>query len=213
MTWTATALSTANIDSTSDSLATGLAELKTAVDRVSELSAHPTLACRTAMALVAQSVVQVVSTSSATWLSIPGSTAANRIPLDDTLPQISEGYSVISQAFTPKSASSTILIMVTGHALCTGTTIGDSATAALFVDSSSSALFAMRLSNAHTANAAHTANLDFSHYVSSGTTAARTFSLRVGPNTSTGNVYINGSNSARLYGGASLVRLTLIEFV
>jgi len=211
MTWTATALSTANIDSTTDNLASGLNELKLAVDRVNELSAHPSAAHRTAMALTAQSVVQFASATFSTWVNIPGSTAANIIPLDDTIPQRTEGYGLLSVSFTPKSATSTIVLQVTGSALCGGTVIYDGAVAALFSDSTTNALNAAWISNAHTAGVDHIANLAMSQVHTAGSTGTRIYSFRIGPTTSTGNVAINGNSGTRVLGSASTVVLSVTE--
>lgn len=54
------------------------------------------------------SVVQTVSTFNSSNLSISGS-----IPLDNTTPEVTEGTSVMSQAITPKYASSKLLIRAT----------------------------------------------------------------------------------------------------
>ena len=212
MTWTATALSTVNIDNTADNLAAGLNELKLAVDRVNELSAHPTAAHRTAMALTAQSVVQIGMASMNAWTVIPGSTAANIIPVDNTIPQRTEGYGVLTLSFTPKSATSTILLRVTGFALCGGTAIYDSAVAALFSDSSLNALQAIWLSSAHTAGVDHVTNMAMEQYHTSGSTATRVYSLRVGPNTSTGTVVLNGNSGTQIFGGAPTIVLTATEY-
>lgn len=213
MTWTATALSTGNLDSTSDNLASGLNEIKLAVDRVNELSAHPTVAHRTAMALTAQSVVQFATTSTSSWTVIAGTTSSNIIPVDNTKPQVTEGYGVLSLSFTPKSATSTIVVSVKGYALCGGTAIYDSAVAALFSSASSDAIQATWLANAHTAGVSLLGNLAMEVTQTSGSTTARTYSLRVGPNTSTGTVILNGNSSTQIFNNASSVVLTITEFV
>ena len=48
------------------------------------------------------------------------------------------------------------------------------------------------------------------HVMTSGTTSATTFKVRVGPQ-SAGSIYLNGSSAARLFGGVSQSVLTVQE--
>ena len=208
MTWTTTALATTSIDSTADNVATGLGQIKAAVDRVNELSAHPTLPARTAWAIQSQEVVQVVTNSYASAQTISGGTAANIIPLDDTLPQITEGAAVLSQSFTPKSAASTIIIRISGAATLNAT----SAVAfilALF-DGAASAVGAQWIAYPDAAGDSVT-NFAAEFVLAAGSTSARTYSLRAGPSASAGTMYLNGNSSGRQLGGASKVTMTITE--
>lgn len=211
MTWNTAALSTANVDSTSDNIASGLNELKLGLDRLNEVLTHPTSNSTSAMALSSQSVIQVAQASYTTWVSIPGSTGSNIIPLDDTIPQRTEGYGVLTLSFTPKSASSTIVLRASGSALCGGSALYDSAAAALFTDSTLNALQSVWLTTIFTAGESILANLSMLNYHSSGSTTARVYSLRVGPCTSTGTVILNGNSGSRLFGGTSGITLQVME--
>ena len=211
MTWNTTALVTTSISSTSGNVATGLSQLTSAVSRVNEMLTHPTALATAAWPLIASSVVQFVSTSTSAHAAIPGSTAANIIPLDTSIPQISEGYGVISQSFTPKSATSKLVIAVNGYAMCGGTALYDGAIAALFNSGSTNAIHTQWINNVHTVSVDHPMNIAMVKVETSGSTAARTYSLRIGPTTSTGAVSLNGNTGGQLLGGSSSISLTITE--
>lgn len=211
MTWTTTALATTSLDSTADSVATGLGQIVAAINRVNELSAHPTAKARDSMALATSALLQHQQTTYTSPLSVSGATAANRIPLDDTIPQITEGVQVTSLSFTPLSAASTLIVTVSGFALFGGTAAYDSGIAALF-DGSTSAVRARWLGYVP-ASADHVTTIDMTYVVASGSTTARTYSLRVGPNTSTGSVAINGNTGGRLLGGAMGIVISVMELL
>ena len=210
MTWNTTALTRASLDATTDNVASGLSELHTAIGRVNEMLAHPASPATTAWPLVAQSIVQVVTVANSTWTNIPGSSYT--IPLDNTIPQSTEGYQILSQSFTPKSATSTILIKIDGYAISGGTAIYDSAILSLF-DGSANAIAAKWVGYAHAANIDHISSLSLTKTVSSGSVSARTYSARLAPTTTTGNVAINGNSSGALLGGVSSVTMTIMEIV
>jgi hypothetical protein len=156
--------------------------------------------------------VQIVTQTITTNINIPGSTAANIIPLDDSIPQSTEGYSLLNQAFTPKSATSTIVISLDGFAVCGGTALYDSAALALF-DGSANAIHAQWLAYAHTASIDHVVPIRMVKVVTSGSTSLRTYNVRLGPTTATGNVAINGTSGGRVFGGVAGVVLTVAEYV
>ncbi len=145
------------------------------------------------------SVVQALDTAYTTYGS-----ATTQIPKDNTIPQNTEGDEIITQAITPKSATNRLRIecyfpVVTSDGL---TTI----TMALFQDATADAL-AVAAIKADTATRA----LKLEHEMAAGTTSATTFKIRLGPSTAQ-TIYINGSTTARLYGGISAVRLRITEY-
>ena len=131
-------------------------------------------------------------------------TNATAIPIDDTIPQNTEGGEVMTLAITPKHASNILKIEVVGN----GSTTDSSATMAfpLFQDSTAGALavagvvpFAARLEN-----------IKYTHYMTAGTTSETTFKVRGGA--SAGTFTFNGTSSARKYGGVCSSSITITEY-
>jgi hypothetical protein len=144
-------------------------------------------------------VIQVVNSSPAAYAS--GTTL---IPLDDTIPQITEGTEFVTATITPKSATSKLYILFSGSVYSSAAftwTIG-----ALFQDSTANALATVP---SFITTAGAMTNLNISYYMTSGTTSATTFRVRIGPSASA-TVAINGIN-ARLFGGSCSTTLTIIE--
>lgn len=147
------------------------------------------------------SVVQVVNT-----LNTSMTTIATAIPYDDTIPQNTEGGSVMSRSITPTNASNKLLIRAT---VCwsnnTGATYN---TLALFQDSTANALACTTLLYGASTNLPQISTLEY--YMTAGTTSSTTFSLRLGDDG--GNtITINGVNGARKYGGALTSSMTITE--
>jgi hypothetical protein len=210
MTWTTTALATTSIDSTGDNVGAGLAQLKAAVDRVNELSAHPTANHIIAMGITANEVIQFASYTLTTFASYAGSTGANQIPVDDTIPQITEGGAVCSIAFTPKSASSKVLIQVSGACNLNSSSGGANAVGAIF-DGSANAIGAMVVNSINAAGD-NVESFTLNAVVNAGSTSARTYSFRAGPSTSTSTLAFNGQ-SGRLLGGVFNLTMTVTEIL
>jgi len=131
-------------------------------------------------ALASLGILQRVITTSGAY-----SSNATTIPIDNTTPQSSEGTEILTQAITPKSATSKLVVEVTLIMACT--TAPDTAALALFQDSGTSAI------------AANCCGVDgygdpktLRYEVTSGSTAARTFKVRAGCNTNT--LLVNGVN-------------------
>lgn len=139
-------------------------------------------------------VAQVVMTTYATYSS--NSTA---IPFDDTIPQITEGEEILSQAITPTSASSTLYFKV--NAVLYGT---DYPIVALFKDPTANALAA---GVNQTVNKIEAIYLAYSE--SAASTAARTYKVRVGP--ASGTIYVNGDSGARKFGGVEFCSIEIWE--
>jgi hypothetical protein len=148
---------------------------------------------------VAGMVVQVVNTMAGAV-----ATCSTAIPLDNTIPQNTEGTQVMTLAITPSSSSNKLLIDV----ICCSSRAGTSGMAcALFQDSTANALAAVRDDLATTSEVGV---FHLKHYMTAGTTSATTFKVRIGA--SSGTHYFNGDNSGtQLFGGVSASSITITE--
>ncbi len=144
-------------------------------------------------------VIQSVSSSYTTYSSYTA-----QIPADNTIPQNTEGTEVTTVTITPKYSTSKLRIRFSGFA--TASAGGVSAVAAIFRDSTANAVGAT-ISTINT-NYADTVKGEF--IVDASSTSATTFKLRVGPD-SANTIYINGSSSARVFGGVAAWLLTVEE--
>lgn len=127
------------------------------------------------------------------------------IPLDNTIPQNTEGTEIITQAITPKYASSTIRVTFQGW----GTVNGAGALiAALFVDTTANALTA---SATTTPSGNELEPVVLMYEEASASTTARTYKIRVGPNG--GTARMNGNTAGRFFGGVSRSTLIVEEVV
>jgi hypothetical protein len=120
-------------------------------------------------------------------------TGTTLIPLDDTIPQITEGNEFMTQVITPKSSSNILYIDVT---VVASYSVLATMTAALFQDSTANALAAAP-TVADTATGMYTWRLQ--HKMTAGTNSATTFRVRVGAENA-GTVTFNGVSGARRYG-------------
>lgn len=133
------------------------------------------------------------------------STTTVQIPFDDTLPQKTEGAEVLTLTITPTAATSVLRIQALIHA---SVVTSDVIQIALFRDAESDALAVTSLwIPTSTGNAA----LIIDHYVAAGTTAEKTFKIRIGPSTGSRTVTINGVSGARKFGGALVSSLHITE--
>lgn len=134
-------------------------------------------------------------------------TGTTTIPADDTIPQNTEGTEFMTLAITPTSATNKLRIDVFLN-MATGTA-NRQITAALFQDTTANALAAAGIwqpvADASTL-------ISFTHYMTSGTTSATTFKVRVGPD-SAATVTFNGFAGARKYGGVLSSGITITEIV
>jgi hypothetical protein len=151
-------------------------------------------------ASVASKFVQIVSTQTGAV-----ATGTNTIPLDDSIPQSSEGDQYMSVSITPTSATNKLFIQVVTN------TSADSIktnTAALFVDSTANALAAV--SNT-TRSGGDLLIVSFNHNMTAGSTSAMTFKVRIGTD-SGGTLTFNGSGGNRRYGGVIASSITITEY-
>lgn len=135
------------------------------------------------------------------------------IPRDNTIPQNTEGFEVLTCSITPISASSKLYIVSTIYAGETSNTTNDLCIA-LFRDTTANA-FAACYSSIIDANAHETgAPMYISAYINSTSTSSTTIKTRIGPS-ATGTIYINiatGSNKTYpVLGGVYASSITIME--
>ena len=127
------------------------------------------------------------------------------IPLDDTIPQDTEGGVYGSVVITPTSVDSLIVLKAdvgqVSHSVEGGFVMG-----ALFQSGSTDAI-ASNIDRCDAVGGPISLSLEGSFIA--GTTNPITVSFRMGPNS--GTLYINGNTSGRLLGGASAIRFSVEE--
>ena len=145
-------------------------------------------------------VIQVVTATTNAFAS-----TTNTIPLDDTIPQNTEGAEFLTCSITPKFSSSKLYIDVVFNTCASNT--GALSTIALFQDSTANALVAC-WGNTPSANNPPPP-MTMSYSMTAGTTSSTTFKIRGGMN-SAGTFQVNGASGARYLGGSmiSFIRIT-----
>jgi len=134
-----------------------------------------------------------------------GSLATNTtaIPVDDTIPQITEGGEVMTLAITPSDTTSTLRIDVVVHA---SNDNDAQMRIALFQDSTANALAAASQIGA----VSLMSNMTLTHHMTAGTTSSTTFKVRCG--SGSGTTTFNGFGGARKYGGVLSSSITITEY-
>jgi hypothetical protein len=147
-------------------------------------------------------LVQEVAASTSSFIQ-----TNTTIPIDNTIPQKTEGTEIITVSITPKSSTNILLIKATSYLTfaCASPNIG---TFALFQDDTSNSLAAGMSGTASVQINA----FSLRHRMVSGTTSATTFKLRVGTHTGATNAGVNGSSTARNFGGVSSTIITVQEY-
>jgi hypothetical protein len=145
-------------------------------------------------------VLQVVNTE--TGAVATGTTV---LPDDDTIPQITEGFEVMTRTITPTSSSSKLLISVVTHLSPSANSIQSTA---LFVGTTANALAAIGTHAYGVAN--HERFHSFNHFMTAGSTSELTFRVRIGMNNA-GTVTFNGRSGARENGGVMASSITIME--
>lgn len=126
--------------------------------------------------------------------------------LDDTIPQNTEGFEVLTLAITPASASNKLKIDVTVHtASSTASTLHITA---LFQDATANALAVGGVNMERIGD--DIATTSFTHYMAAGTTSETTFKVRTGTNGGA-TLSINGQVGSRLFGGVFISSITITE--
>lgn len=127
------------------------------------------------------------------------------IPNDDTLPQNTEGTQILSVSLTPKSTTNRIRLRFQG--MFSSNTAPGTVAAAVFSSASASAL---RSTLATSPQVDYPQQIVLEHEYVPGTTAALTFTVRVGPISGV-TIRMNGTSSARLFGGSLGATLVVEE--
>jgi len=145
-------------------------------------------------------IVQIVeATPYTTYTAI--STA---IPIDNTIPQNTEGDEIVTVSITPANASNRLRISAICEMVNAGSNLDCSM--ALFQDSTANALSA---AVKQLGGSGVYSQILLEHEMAAGTTSATTFKIRIGPGS--GTIYVNGNASNRIFGGVSAVRLSVTE--
>lgn len=155
--------------------------------------------------VVAQSgiLAQSLMASTANYVGL-----STQIPIDDTIPQNTEGAEILTQAITPINASSKIRVTARMH-IASPVGSGGTFVAALFKDSAANALAAQSV---YCAAGGITGHVIATYEESASSTSARTYKLRGGPGSAI-TMYYNGDAGGRRFGGVSLVSLTVEEIL
>jgi hypothetical protein len=132
-------------------------------------------------------------------------TGTTVIPWDDTIPQSTEGDQYLTQTITPTNASSTLEIEAVLMISCASSV---HTTVALFQDANVNALAA----ESSIANTNAEQVVYFKYMMTAGTTSATTFKIRCGPDVGA-TITLNGSASARKFGGVAASRITIKEYL
>jgi hypothetical protein len=136
------------------------------------------------------------------------STGTTTIPLDDTIPQNTEGDQYMTQAITPTSAAN-VLAVTSVVNIASNVATGSADTAALFQDAIANAL---KTNTSITASGDFNLILPLDHRVLAAGTAATTFKVRAGSQ-SAGTTTFNGRTGSRLYGGTMNSFLQVLEIM
>ncbi len=137
--------------------------------------------------------------------NIPAVSGTSQIPLDTSIPQSGEGFQIWSQAFTPLSPDSTIIVeyaITVSHGTTTRTII-----TSLF----SGGAAAIAAAAATTAASNSPQNISIHHSIQPGSTATINFSARVGASAS-GTCFV-GSAGANTLGGTFISRFRITEII
>jgi len=146
-------------------------------------------------------VIQVVNTTDGEV-----ATGTTPLPLDDTIPQNTEGDEYITRIITPTNAGNTLIIETVIN--ISSTNSDNSMQIALFQDSVANALAATWAARDGTTTAE--CQVTLRHVMVAGSTSAITFKVRAGTS-SAGTTTFNGQSSARIFGGVMSSSITITE--
>lgn len=135
-------------------------------------------------------------------------TGTTLMPIDDTIPQNTEGTEFMTLAITPTSATNKLVIEVV--AFVSSSVASCQMVVALFQDSTANALAVSDMTLSATATAP--ATIPLTHSMVSGTTSSTTFKIRIGTN-SAGTTTFNGQAGTRLFGAITKSHITITEIV
>jgi len=144
-------------------------------------------------------IVQTVSASTYSLVS-----CSTVMPVDDTIPQNTEGTEVLTVSITPHSTTN--ILQISFYGVVGGGTGLLTAAVALFQDSTANALAATGL------NETLRTSGSIVYMMAAGTTSSTTFKIRAGPSAA-GAIYINGNYLiGRIYGGVAATSLRVTEY-
>jgi hypothetical protein len=150
---------------------------------------------------ISTAVAQVVTDTSVTYQSI-----TTDLPVDNSAPGSAEGDEVLAVSITPTNASSTIEIMAT---VMVGASSASNVGMSLLQGTTAINATACRIEGATT-----TQVLKITHVVSAGSTSARTYSVRVGPDAGgAATAFVNGDGVSRYFGGIATATLVVKEIL
>lgn len=167
------------------------------VDNTSDVN-KPVSTATTAAIAASRKLLQRVYNENTT-----NSAMTTTTPLDDTVPTTSEGSLILTATITPASASNILRIRTSCFA---GASIATTIIVSVFQGATCIGVQAQTVASA--ALAAFSQVVE----VAAGSTSLQTITVRIGP-AAAGTVRINGSNSARLFGGTSRATLIIDEIV
>ena len=149
-------------------------------------------------------VVQCQYTINSTYTATTGVA----IPVDDTIPQKTEGTTAgMDRAITPKATGNVLVIEGTVNCAHSDDT---TLVVTLLQDTTADSLAAWSVR----CIADYMETVSFRYVMAAGTTSATTFKVMVGPSTGTGTTYINGgSTSGRKFGGVARSILSVTEYL
>jgi len=133
-------------------------------------------------------------------------TGSTTTPVDDSIPQNTEGNEFLSVSITPKATAN---ILIIDAVVYVAQSAGQNMVMALFQDSTANALAASISYNP--ANNT-TRQMEVGYRMTAGTTSATTFKIRVGAS-SAATVTFNGASGARLLGGVMSSYIRVREFI
>lgn len=142
--------------------------------------------------------VQVVNTQTGAV-----NTGTTQIPVDDSIPQITEGDEYMTLAITPTSATNKLKIDIVCYFSWSAT---DPIGFALFQDTTTDALAAVGSFTIPPDQR----TISFTHFMTAGTTSATTFRFRAGGGGG-GTFTFNGLATARRFGGVAASSITITE--
>ena len=148
----------------------------------------------------AGSAVQVVSLQTGNL-----ATGTTTVPLDDSIPQNTEGTEFMTLEITPTSATNKLRIEVLVICCYSADAV---ITSMLFQDNTANALAC----NYNWSGGSGTRNIQMylSHFMTAGTTSATTFKIRAGGDNA-GTLSFNGRGGGRQYGGTLASSITITE--
>ena len=144
------------------------------------------------------SVIQIVGNTNSTY----NGGASGGLTRDDTIPQQSEVHMCVEVNITPRFANSKLFIQA---AIPGGHQNNTYSACCLFKDSGE----AIQVMPHYFPSNGTEATWNLTHFMDAGSTSTATFKVGLGSNS--GNIYQNGNNSARKYGGASASTIVIME--